>query len=680
MAEDQNREHEENKRVQRSERATEGHEGSQLRENERASSYPTSLLSDPRLGGRGNGPVRSALMLQMQRTYGNLATRRFLQRAKNAASPDTTGTEDIGQRIQAKSGSGSNLDTNAQRQLEEGLGADLSGVHVHTDGEADQMAHSVDAVAFTTGQDIFFREGAYNPGSSDGMRLLAHEATHTVQQAAGPVAGTPAPGGVSVSDPSDSFEQAAERTAESVMSGNSMPAQRMPNQSSSAFVQRQDTPAPTEEEDLLKKKKPEEGEGEQAVQSMSVGAYIQRQEAPTIEEEEKKPEDEQHAVQPMSNVAHSTSIQRQGKPDVIKGHVSTLGPAIDLEVKMKIRDIIGRFKTDWMIMKDNYGAGINNFADYMQFSDEESAKADYLGKTLEYAGKQIMKEGMKHLAKEIPGVDKVYELTFGYVEEMMKEHDRALKAGSEVKVRNYIVSYRTKITTLMDDRQLSLDDLVPAWEKEFKSRIDSAPVDSKAKDLAKPGTTNTGDRAIAGPGAEYLNDLEKAEKNFRTNIPKPDAYLQTMIEQWVMADENQVKSKGGGDVYMGGRIFLTMKMYKDGDNWTVTERPSKGLLAAEQGGKASDALKRALTEQGKSVNDLAILKVLHIDVEDEVTGFNDHYAVGMSYRDPSQMETGPNSIPSPVEEDTVKKAPAIGATAFGKADISNIKVTELSVY
>src|SRR5437016_165008 len=41
--------------------------------------YPLSLLGDPRLYGRGNGPVRTALALQMQRTYGNRATRRLLQ-------------------------------------------------------------------------------------------------------------------------------------------------------------------------------------------------------------------------------------------------------------------------------------------------------------------------------------------------------------------------------------------------------------------------------------------------------------------------------------------------------------------------------------------------------------------------------------------------------------------------
>jgi hypothetical protein len=48
--------------------------------------------------------------------------------------------------------------------------------------------------------------------------MLAHELTHVVQQRSGPVAGTPAPGGIQISHPADRFEQAAETSADRVMS------------------------------------------------------------------------------------------------------------------------------------------------------------------------------------------------------------------------------------------------------------------------------------------------------------------------------------------------------------------------------------------------------------------------------------------------------------------------------
>jgi hypothetical protein len=178
----------------------------------------------------------------MQQTYGNRAVQRmfqgrtafpaanqpgraaqrFLQRMSSSGVADTTSAAgEIADRIQASAGGGAPLDANVQRQLEGGLGADLSRVRVHTDSEADRLSRSVDAVAFTSEQDIFFQQGAYNPHTQEGMRLLAHEATHTVQQAQGPAAGTPAAGGVSVSDPSDSFEQAAEKKATDITSKSS---------------------------------------------------------------------------------------------------------------------------------------------------------------------------------------------------------------------------------------------------------------------------------------------------------------------------------------------------------------------------------------------------------------------------------------------------------------------------
>lgn len=147
-----------------------------------------------------------------------------LQRRSTGESGPGGPPPDIGQRIRARAGGGAPLDDAVRTHLETALGADLSRLRVHTDAEADQLSRSVQAVAFTSGSDIYFRSGTYNPAAADGLRLLAHEATHTVQQAAGPVAGTPAPGGISLSDPSDSFERAAEATAARVVA--TPPAQR----------------------------------------------------------------------------------------------------------------------------------------------------------------------------------------------------------------------------------------------------------------------------------------------------------------------------------------------------------------------------------------------------------------------------------------------------------------------
>jgi hypothetical protein len=49
--------------------------------------YAPAILRDPRLHGRGNGAVRQVALLQLQRTLGNQAARRMLQRAIRAAGP-----------------------------------------------------------------------------------------------------------------------------------------------------------------------------------------------------------------------------------------------------------------------------------------------------------------------------------------------------------------------------------------------------------------------------------------------------------------------------------------------------------------------------------------------------------------------------------------------------------------
>ncbi|MGA6828050.1 eCIS core domain-containing protein [Nitrospira sp. NS4] len=62
------------------------------------------------------------------------------------------------------------------------FGQDLSHVRVHTDEEAQRSARDVNALAYTVGSHVVFGAGRYNPGSSEGRLLLAHELAHVSQQ------------------------------------------------------------------------------------------------------------------------------------------------------------------------------------------------------------------------------------------------------------------------------------------------------------------------------------------------------------------------------------------------------------------------------------------------------------------------------------------------------------------
>lgn len=89
--------------------------------------------------------------------------------------------------IDRQRGGGQSLDVGLQQSMGLAMGADFSRVRVHTDSQSDQLNRSIQAKAFTTGQDVFFRQGTYNPGSLGGQELIAHELAHVLQQNAGVV-------------------------------------------------------------------------------------------------------------------------------------------------------------------------------------------------------------------------------------------------------------------------------------------------------------------------------------------------------------------------------------------------------------------------------------------------------------------------------------------------------------
>jgi hypothetical protein len=101
---------------------------------------------------------------------------------RSADGPGGGAGAPVQQAISSARGGGRPLPAPVRGPLERSLGDDFSAVRVHTDAGADRLARGMGAVAFTTGPDIFFRRGRYDPGVQSGRRLLAHELTHVVQQ------------------------------------------------------------------------------------------------------------------------------------------------------------------------------------------------------------------------------------------------------------------------------------------------------------------------------------------------------------------------------------------------------------------------------------------------------------------------------------------------------------------
>ncbi|MEU5431538.1 DUF4157 domain-containing protein, partial [Streptomyces olivoreticuli] len=97
-----------------------------------------------------------------------------------------------------------------RQEMEIRLGADFSDVRVHADEQAQASAHAVDAHAYTSGHHIVLADSQALTPTPSGRHLLGHELTHVLQQRQGPAPGTPTPDGLTISNPHDPLEQAAQ--------------------------------------------------------------------------------------------------------------------------------------------------------------------------------------------------------------------------------------------------------------------------------------------------------------------------------------------------------------------------------------------------------------------------------------------------------------------------------------
>jgi hypothetical protein len=165
---------------------------------------------------------RAPVLLALQQTHGNRYVQRVVALARKGG---VEAAPDVEEAIQQARSGGQALDSGVRSQMESAFGADFSGVRVHTSSDADTLNSVLNARAFTTGQDIFFRRGAYNHVSSSGQKLLAHELTHVVQQNGNNIQRR-----ATVGQPGDKYEQEAESVAKQVVgtstSGSQLPVQQ----------------------------------------------------------------------------------------------------------------------------------------------------------------------------------------------------------------------------------------------------------------------------------------------------------------------------------------------------------------------------------------------------------------------------------------------------------------------
>jgi len=104
---------------------------------------------------------------------------------RKAAGGGYTASPQLTSQLSSSKGGGDPLPGKTLGFMNQAFGLDFSKVRIHTGTQAAEMSQGIQAKAFTHGSDVYFNRGQYNPNSSDGKYLLAHELTHTIQQGNG---------------------------------------------------------------------------------------------------------------------------------------------------------------------------------------------------------------------------------------------------------------------------------------------------------------------------------------------------------------------------------------------------------------------------------------------------------------------------------------------------------------
>lgn len=237
--------------------------------------------------GHDHATVAKAIQHGRPDTLGAKGASHLQRMAGNAATSSLVAQREEDPVHNVLNGSGgSGLDNTTKTSMESRFGQDFSSVKVHQGPQAADAAKSVQAQAFTVGDNIVLGEGK----SPSDERTMAHELTHVVQQRSGDVPGQSIGNGLKLSDPGDWAERQAEATADAVVSkggdshaghdhganagagGAKASVQTMPDEAQQDVqtlpLQRQEEEAPEEE-------------GEQPAQTLP----MQRQEEEAPEEE-----------------------------------------------------------------------------------------------------------------------------------------------------------------------------------------------------------------------------------------------------------------------------------------------------------------------------------------------------------------------------------------------------------
>src|SRR5664279_875344 len=134
----------------------------------------------PKSTGKRSAPAATAGKKTGVRT--NAASGHGKNMAVRKSSGALIVSNKISRQIDSSRGHGKTMDSNTKSFMESRFGTVFDKVKIHNNRESAQLSRNLQAKAFATGNDIYFNDGQYQPESTEGRRLLAHELAHINQK------------------------------------------------------------------------------------------------------------------------------------------------------------------------------------------------------------------------------------------------------------------------------------------------------------------------------------------------------------------------------------------------------------------------------------------------------------------------------------------------------------------
>jgi hypothetical protein len=299
----------------------------------------------------------------------------------------------------------------------------------------------------------------------------------------------------------------------------------------------------------------------------------------------------------------------ESEADVITGRVSQIGAGrtstqeIDSQVE-RLKEGIDNF---W----ENYDRGLANFQTLMVFESEQEAEPKYLDAALKATGKFILDQAIGKLPRPW-GI--AANLLKGLAEGWIAEKARSDAAAGGAKIGAYIVSIRNSIGS---------------HEKAMLKAVESQRI-PLANQYQQSATTSPGggaatqDGVITGDAAEFLQELKKGVDNFEAAIPGAPFFQQRFTEAFASTGaRTDLISQGGR---MSGQLYLSMNVYKDGNEWSIESCDNAWTLAttAPKPERLAANLESALTAQGLQIYQSNLPKLVSIRIEVEEWGLNSY--------------------------------------------------------